>query len=164
MGKQGSPRSPRPETRDKEEKTGRRSLDSLTGNDLLTGRRIFGSEASKAQGSKHDQSCGSINKFNYSWKQQHSWLRRNFKSILVMISVTGLIFFMDSIMVTIFHSDRSSVVQSISRLTNLTDHKVRIKFFFHFSSYFSTVIDYDYYLSMYVNEEWSSRCYTGANV
>ncbi|KAJ4916807.1 O-fucosyltransferase family protein [Raphanus sativus] len=123
MGKQGSPRSPRPETRDKEEKTGRRSLDSLTGNDLLTGRRIFGSEASKAQGSKHDQSCGSINKFNYSWKQQHSWLRRNFKSILVMISVTGLIFFMDSIMVTIFHSDRSSVVQSISRLTNLTDHK-----------------------------------------
>ncbi|KAJ0228803.1 O-fucosyltransferase 8 [Hirschfeldia incana] len=123
MGKQGSPRSPRPETRDKEEKIGRRSLDSLTGNDLLTGRRIFGSEASKNQGSKHDQSCGSSNKFSYSWKQQHSWLRRNCKSILVMISVTGLIFFMDSIMVTIFHSDRSSVVQSISRLTNLTDHE-----------------------------------------
>ncbi|KAF8051927.1 hypothetical protein N665_1642s0003 [Sinapis alba] len=123
MGKLGSPRSPRPETRDKEEKIGRRSLDSLTGNDLFIGRRIFGSEASKGQGSKHDQSCGSSNKFSYSWKQQHSWLRRNFKSILVMISVTGLIFFMDSIMVTIFHSDRSSVVQDISRLSNLTDHK-----------------------------------------
>ncbi|KAG2303858.1 hypothetical protein Bca4012_062823 [Brassica carinata] len=123
MGKQGSPRSPRPETKDKEEKIGRRSLDSLTGNDLFIGRRIFGSEASKNQGSKHDQSCGSSNKFSYYWKQQHSWLRRNFKSILVMISVTSLIFFMDSIMVTIFHSDRSSLVQDISRLTNLTDHK-----------------------------------------
>ncbi|CAG7864382.1 unnamed protein product [Brassica rapa] len=123
MGKQGLPRSPRPETRDKEEKSGRRSLDSLTGNDLFIGRRIFGSEVSKAQGSKHDQSCGSSNKFSYSWKQQHSWLRRNFKSILVMISVTSFIFFMDSIMVSIFHSDRSSVMQDISRLSNDTLHK-----------------------------------------
>ncbi|CAH8389564.1 unnamed protein product [Eruca vesicaria subsp. sativa] len=123
MGKQGSPRSPRPETRDKEEKSGRRSLDSLTGNDLLIGRRIFGSEASKNQGSKHDESCGSSNKLSYSWKQQHSWFRRNFKSVLVMISVTGLIFFMDSVMVTIFHSDRTPAVQDISRLSNLTDHK-----------------------------------------
>lgn len=134
MGKQGSPRSPRPEPTDKQEKTGRRSLDSLTGNDLFIGRRIFGSEGSKAQGSKHDQSCGSSNKFSYSWKQQHSWLRRNFKSILVMVSVTSFIFFMDSIMVSIFHSDRSSVMQDISRLSNDTLHKVwkNIFILFHF--------------------------------
>ncbi|KAG2265806.1 hypothetical protein Bca52824_072885 [Brassica carinata] len=124
MGKQGSRRSPRPEPADKQEKTGRRSLDSLTGNDLFIGRRIFGSEVTKAHhGSKHDQSYGSSNKFGYSWKKQHSWLRRNFKSILLMISVTSFIFFMDSIMVSIFHSDRSTVVQDISRLSNVTLHK-----------------------------------------
>ncbi|CAE5958787.1 unnamed protein product [Arabidopsis arenosa] len=120
MGKQGSPRSPRPENIDKEEKVGRRSLDSLSGNDLLLGRRIYGSEVSKAQGSKHDQSCVSSNKF---WKKQHSWLRRNFKSIVLMISVTGFIFCIDSIMVSIFHSDSSTVVQDISRLSNMTLHK-----------------------------------------
>ena len=135
MGKQGSPRSPRPEPADKQEKTGRRSLDSLTGNDLFIGRRIFGSEVTKAHhGSKHDQSYGSSNKFGYSWKKQHSWLRRNFKSILLMISVTSFIFFMDSIMVSIFHSDRSSVMQDISRLSNDTLHKVWKNLFilFHF--------------------------------
>ncbi|CAF2160051.1 BnaA07g08090D [Brassica napus] len=124
MGKQGSPRSPRPEPADKQEKTGRRSLDSSTGNDLFIGRRIFGSEVTKAHhGSKYDQSYGSRNKFSYSWKKQESWLRRNFKSILLMISVTSFIFFMDSIMVSIFHSDRSTVVQDISRLSNVTLHK-----------------------------------------
>ncbi|KAG7598618.1 GDP-fucose protein O-fucosyltransferase [Arabidopsis suecica] len=120
MGKQGSPRSPRPENIDKEEKVGRRSLDSLSGNDLLLGRRIYASEVSKAQGSKHDQSYGTSNKF---WKKQHSWLRRNFKSIVLMISVTGFIFCIDSIMVSIFHSDNSAVVQDISRLRNVTLHK-----------------------------------------
>ncbi|CAL9216642.1 unnamed protein product [Arabidopsis halleri] len=120
MGKQGSPRSPRPKNIDKEEKVGRRSLDSLSGNDLLLGRKIYGSEVSKAQGSKHDQSCVSSNKF---WKKQHSWLRRNFKSIVLMISVTGFIFCIDSIMVSIFHSDSSAVVQDISRLSNMTLHK-----------------------------------------
>ncbi|EOA39909.1 hypothetical protein CARUB_v10008597mg [Capsella rubella] len=125
MGKQGTPRSPRPETVDKEEKFGRRSLDSLSGNDLLLGRRIYGSEVSKAQGSKHDdQSSGSSNKFSYSWKKQHSWLRRNFKSIVLMISVTGFIFCIDSIMVSIFRSDSSApAVQDISRLSNVTLHK-----------------------------------------
>lgn len=121
MGKQGSPRSPRPENIDEKEKIGRRSLDSLSGNDLLLGRRIYGSEVSKAQGSKHDQSCVSSNKF---WKKQQSWLRRNFKSIVLMISVTGFIFCIDSIMVSIFHSDSSAVVQDISRLSNMTLHKV----------------------------------------
>lgn len=124
MGKQGSPRSPRPESKDKEEKIGRRSLDSLSGNDVFIGRRIYGSEVSKAQGSKHDQSCGSSNKFSYSLKKQHSWLRRNFKSIVLMISVTGFIFFLDTIMVSIFHSDSSAVVQDVSRLSNVTLHKV----------------------------------------
>lgn len=125
MGKQGSPRSPRPDMIEKGEKFGRRSLDSLSGNDLLLGRRLYGSEVSKAQGSKHDQSCGSSHKFSYSWKKQHSWLRRNFKSIVLMISVTGFIFCIDSIMVSIFHSDSSAaVVQDISRLSNVTLHKV----------------------------------------
>ncbi|VVA92937.1 unnamed protein product [Arabis nemorensis] len=124
MGKQGSPRSPRPESKDKEEKIGRRSLDSLSGNDVLfIGRRINGSEVSKAQGSKHDQSCGSSNKFSYSLKKQHSWLRRNFKSIVLMILVTGFICFLDTIMVSIFHSDSSAVVQDVSRLSNVTLHK-----------------------------------------
>ncbi|KAL1212827.1 O-fucosyltransferase 8 [Cardamine amara subsp. amara] len=123
MGKQGSPRSPRPETIDKEEKYGRRSLDSLSGNDLLLGRRIYGNEVSKAQGSKHDQSCGTSNKFSYSWKKQHSWLRMNFKSIILMISVAGFIFCIDSIMVSIFPSDSSAVVQDTSRLSNVTLHK-----------------------------------------
>ncbi|CAH8253843.1 unnamed protein product [Arabidopsis lyrata] len=120
MGKQGSPRSPRPENIDEKENIGRRSLDSLSGNDLLLGRRIYGSEVSKAQGSKHDQSCVSSNKF---WKKQQSWLRRNFKSIVLMISVTGFIFCIDSIMVSIFHSDSSAMVQDISRLSNMTLHK-----------------------------------------
>lgn len=127
MGKQGSPRSPRPGTINQEEKSGRRSLDSLSGNDLFLGRRIYGSEFSKAQGSsKQDQNSGSSNnKFSYSWKKQHSWLRRNLKSIVLMISVTGFILFLDSIMVTMFRSDSSStVVQDISRLTNVTLQKV----------------------------------------
>lgn len=125
MGKQGSPRSPRPETIDKEEKYGRRSLDSLTGNDIFIGRRINGSEVSKAQASIHDQSCGTSNKHSYSWKKQHSWLRMNFKSIVLMISVIGFIFCIDSIMVSIFPSDSSSaMVQDFSRLSNVTLHKV----------------------------------------
>ncbi|CAA7031128.1 unnamed protein product [Microthlaspi erraticum] len=125
MGRQGSPRSPRPGTINQEEKIGRRSLDSLSGNDLFLGRRIHGCELSKSQGSaKQYQSCGSSNnKFSYSLKKQQSWLRKNFKSIVLMISVTGFIFFLDSIMVTIFRSDSTTMVQDISRLSNVTLHK-----------------------------------------
>ncbi|CAN8313569.1 unnamed protein product [Cochlearia groenlandica] len=122
MGKQGLPRNPRPGNFDKEEKIGRRSLDSLTGKDIFIGRRLLGSEVYKSQGFNHYQiSCGDhSNKFSHSLKkqQQHSWLHRNFKSIILMISIAGFIFFINSIVVSIFRSNNSAWLQDISRLSN----------------------------------------------
>lgn len=114
MGKQGSPRSPRPEVQKDKLSLGMKEYklrSSETGNDPPLGRRVSGgdyywnSKPASFHGSKNDSfgKYGSYKGNNHVGKK-HIWLRNHLKSIALMFVFMAFFFLLDSFMVSIFES------------------------------------------------------------
>ncbi|PON87274.1 O-fucosyltransferase [Trema orientale] len=114
MGKQGSPRSPRPEVQKDDFSSGMKEYklrSSETGNDPPLGRRISGGDyywnlkPVSFHGPKNDISgkYGTY-KGNYNVGKRHIWLRKHLKSIALMFMFMGFLFLLDSLMVSVFDS------------------------------------------------------------
>lgn len=127
MGKQGSPRSPRPERLDDGLSLGIKDYQirsSEIGNDPSIGRRMSGvdhhwsSKMVLPHGLKSDTMKYTTCKASYAGKK-HSWLRKHMKSIVLMFGLMGLFFLLDSLLVSIFDStnlENSSISSKSSRL------------------------------------------------
>ncbi|GLT68323.1 hypothetical protein SLA2020_405690 [Shorea laevis] len=111
MGKQGSPRSPRPKYQNSNIAFGVkdyqvRCSDTLQGSDPSIGRRILGggsdwnSKVLLLRGLKNDCGKASSCKGVYGGKK-HTWLRRHVRSIAFVFVFIGLLFLLDSLVVSI---------------------------------------------------------------
>ncbi|KAK4769970.1 hypothetical protein SAY87_030502 [Trapa incisa] len=92
MGRQGSPRSPRPELQNE---------NLLSGSDPPIGRRITAGDWNKGvsiNGFKNEPAKACV-KGGYAGKRQN-WLRRCLRNFVFMLGLTGLIFMYDSFMVS----------------------------------------------------------------
>ncbi|XVF40305.1 hypothetical protein PTKIN_Ptkin01aG0102900 [Pterospermum kingtungense] len=136
MGKQGSPRSPRPVSKNtnslfRMKDYHLRSSDSLGAGDPSIGRRILGadnywnSKLVLVHGSKDDSG-----KFNpgpgkgvYVGKRGHTWFRRNVKSIAFMFVLLAFLFLLDSLMVSIFDSINLQSITSTTRNSSRGDQE-----------------------------------------
>ncbi|XWS18524.1 hypothetical protein CRYUN_Cryun32bG0051300 [Craigia yunnanensis] len=127
MGKQGSPRSPRPMSQNTNSlfrmKDYIRSSDSLGANDPSFGRRILGgdnywnSKVVLLHGLKDDSGKFNPCKGGYVGKR-HTWFRQNVKFIAFMFVLMAFLFLLDSLMVSIFGSinlQGSSTTRNSSR-------------------------------------------------
>ncbi|KAK6264590.1 hypothetical protein SCA6_020024 [Theobroma cacao] len=114
MGKQGSPRSPRPMSKNtnsvfRTKDYHIRSSDSSGASDPSIGRRILGGEnywnskAALLHGLKADSGKFTACKGVYVGKR-HTWFRRNVKSIAFTVVLIAFLFLLDSLMVSIFGS------------------------------------------------------------
>lgn len=112
MGKQNSPRSPRPEPLDDDLSLRMKECQirsSENGNDPSIGRRMSGgdnhwnSKMVLPYGWKNDNAKYTTCKTSYIGKK-HLWLRKHVKSIFFMFGLMGLLFLLDSLMVSIFDS------------------------------------------------------------
>ncbi|XP_062095921.1 O-fucosyltransferase 8-like [Humulus lupulus] len=125
MGKQGSPRSPRPEVQKDGLSSGIKDYklrSSETGNEPPLGRRISGgdyywsSKPDKFHGSKYD--FGKYGKGNHVGKR-HIWIRKHLKTMALMFVFMGFLFLLDSLMISIFDTmnlQRSSTQRKSSGL------------------------------------------------
>ena len=114
MGKQGSPRSPRPTSQNtnslfRMKDYHFRSSDSLGSSDPSIGRRILGadnywnSKVVLLHGLKDDS--GKFNHFKGVYVgKRHSWFHRNVKPISFMFFLMAFLFLLDSLIVSIFGS------------------------------------------------------------
>ncbi|KAK6268614.1 hypothetical protein QUC31_012774 [Theobroma cacao] len=126
MGKQGSPRSPRPMSKNtnsvfRTKDYHIRSSDSSGASDPSIGRRILGGEnywnskAALLHGLKADSGKFTPCKGVYVGKR-HTWFRRNVKSIAFTVVLIAFLFLLDSLMVSIFGSiNLQSSTNSTSR-------------------------------------------------
>ncbi|KAB5534129.1 hypothetical protein DKX38_017215 [Salix brachista] len=108
MGKQGSPRSPRPDVVDvKDYQT--RSSECLPGSDPILGRRLSGgdnnwkSKVALLHDLKHEYGKLGSCKAVYVGKR-HLWFRKHVKSIVFMFALMGSLFLLDSFLVSLFDS------------------------------------------------------------
>lgn len=127
MGKQGSPRSPRPEPLDSGLSSGMKDYQirsSETGNDPSIGRRMSGGDYHwntkivLPHGLKSDNAKNTTCKASYAGKK-HTWLQKHMKSIVFMFGLMSLFFLLDSLMVSIFdptNLETSSIPSKSSRL------------------------------------------------
>ncbi|CAK7350400.1 unnamed protein product [Dovyalis caffra] len=108
MGKQGSPRSPRPDVVNVKDYQ-KRSSECLPGSDPILGRRLSGGDSNwktkvvllhdlKTEYGKLG-SCKAV----YVGKR-HLWFRKHVKSIAFMFALMGSLFLLDSFMVSLFDS------------------------------------------------------------
>ncbi|XP_061984643.1 O-fucosyltransferase 8-like isoform X2 [Populus nigra] len=108
MGKQGSPRSPRPDVVNvKDYHT--RSSECLPGSDPILGRRLSGGDnnwktkVALLHDLKHEYGKLGSCKAVYVGKR-HLWFRKHVKSIVFMFALMGSLFLLDSFMVSLFDS------------------------------------------------------------
>lgn len=108
MGKQGSPRSPRPDVVNvKDYHT--RSSECLPGSDPILGRRLSGGDnnwktkVALLHDLKHEYGKLGSCKAVYVGKR-HLWFRKHVKSIVFMFTLMGSLFLLDSFMVSLFDS------------------------------------------------------------
>ncbi|KAJ6979280.1 O-fucosyltransferase 8 isoform X2 [Populus alba x Populus x berolinensis] len=108
MGKQGSPRSPRPDVVNvKDYHT--RSSECLPGSDPILGRRLSGGDnnwktkVALLHDLKHEYGKLGSCKAVYVGKR-HLWFRKHVKSIVFMVALMGSLFLLDSFMVSLFDS------------------------------------------------------------
>ncbi|KAG8635481.1 O-fucosyltransferase 8 isoform X3 [Manihot esculenta] len=108
MGKQGSPRSPRPELSIGTKDYQIRSLESLPSSDPSIGRRYSGvdnnwkTKVVLLDGLKDEY--GKLGSKGVYVGKRHIWFRKHVRSIAFMFALMGFLFLLDSFMVSIFDS------------------------------------------------------------
>ncbi|CAK9148118.1 unnamed protein product [Ilex paraguariensis] len=122
MGKQGSPKSPRPEHPNLDVSFGVknsqfRGSEMQKGSDPFIGRRMSGDKVFLVHGVKNDSSKFSNFKGVQAGKR-HMWIRRNLRSIGFTFLLIGFLFVLDSLMCSIF--DPTIQSSSIPRKSNET--------------------------------------------
>lgn len=112
MGKQDSPKSPRPEAQHECLSLGMKDYQSRASenaHDSYIGRRMFGgdnhcnSKIGLFHALKNDPTKCSVSKGNFVGKR-HIWLRKHVKSIAFMCLLMGFLFLLDSVVISIFDS------------------------------------------------------------
>lgn len=125
MGKQGSPRSPRPELSIGTKDYQIRSLESLPSSDPSIGRRYSGvdnnwkTKVVLLEGLKNEY--GKLGSKGVYVGKRHIWFRKHVRSIAFMFALMGFLFLLDSFMVSIFDSIN---VQNDSTSSNSSGLKV----------------------------------------
>ncbi|KAG8385418.1 hypothetical protein BUALT_Bualt03G0043300 [Buddleja alternifolia] len=102
MGKQGSPKSPRPCSLSFDAPT-----EKLQNGDPYLGRRVFGGDynwdkAILEKGFKNGSAKHGAYKGVYAGKRHIWWLRRHIKSIIFTFMLTGFLYLLDSLMFSLF--------------------------------------------------------------
>ncbi|CBI30704.3 hypothetical protein VitviT2T_015228 [Vitis vinifera] len=113
MGKQGSPRSPRPKSVGADLSLGMKEYqgrcpETLPGSDPSLGRRISGGDYNwnrnlLLHGLKNEPAKFGACKGVYVGKK-HTWFRKHVRSVVFMFGLMGFLFLLDSLMVSIFDS------------------------------------------------------------
>ena len=113
MGKQGSPRSPRPKSVGADLSLGMKEYqgrcpETLPGSDPSLGRRISGGDYNwnrnlLLHGLKNEPAKFGACKGVYVGKK-HTWFSKHVRSVVFMFGLMGFLFLLDSLMVSIFDS------------------------------------------------------------
>ncbi|KAK2979857.1 hypothetical protein RJ640_026599 [Escallonia rubra] len=104
MGKQGFPRSPRPEHTNFNLSFGLKDMQK--GGDPSTGKRVAGGDCQWNKvvlfhGLKNDSAKFGAYKGGYPGKR-HVWFRRHVRSIIFTIALMGFLFLLDSLLISVF--------------------------------------------------------------
>lgn len=123
MGKQGSPRSPRPEPQiDDDLSSGTKDYDpSNVGRRMPGGDNLLNSKMLLLHGLRNDSVKYTTCKGSFVGKK-HLWLRKDVRSIIFVFALMGFLLLLDSFLVSIFDS---MVLQNSSAIRKLPVLKVR---------------------------------------